>query len=171
MPTQPIEYCYWVSPNQLLAGEYPRTLEDKASRKKIGDLVRAGVRAFIDLTEESEGLLPYAHLLDQYKGHGVTHQRFPIQDVSAPKSKAATKATLNAIDRHIQDSRIVYVHCWGGVGRTGVIVGCWLARHGYPGESALARLQELWQQCPKSAYRVSPETMAQKQYVAMWRED
>ena len=23
----------------------------------------------------------------------------------------------------------VYVHCWGGVGRTGTVVGCWLVRH------------------------------------------
>ncbi|MFZ5949388.1 MAG: fused DSP-PTPase phosphatase/NAD kinase-like protein [Candidatus Rifleibacteriota bacterium] len=24
----------------------------------------------------------------------------------------------------------VYVHCWGGLGRTGVVVGCWSRRHG-----------------------------------------
>jgi len=60
------------------------------------------------------------------------------------------------------------VLCWGGVGRTGVIVGCWSARHG--GQPALARLRELWKQCPKSQNRGSPETAAQEKYVAGWRE-
>ncbi len=27
----------------------------------------------------------------------------------------------------------VYVHCWGGNGRTGAVVGCRLRRHGYAG--------------------------------------
>ena len=28
------------------------------------------------------------------------------------------------------DGRKVYVHCWGGVGRTGTVVGCYLVRQG-----------------------------------------
>ena len=32
----------------------------------------------------------------------------------------------------------VYVHCWGGIGRTGTVVGCWLVRHGMTGDEALA---------------------------------
>lgn len=27
----------------------------------------------------------------------------------------------------------VYVHCYGGIGRTGTVVGCWLVRHGLSG--------------------------------------
>lgn len=165
----PIENCYWVSPGSLLAGEYPRTPDERESRQKIGALIGAGVRAFIDLTEVTDDLLPYALFLNEHKDLKISHQRFPIEDVSIPESKTAT-AVLDAIDSHIRIGRIVYVHCWGGVGRTGVIVGCWLSRHGYHGEAALARLGALWQKCPKSARKTSPETEIQKQFITNWTE-
>ena len=85
-------------------------------------------------------------------------------------SPALTKDILNTIDDHINRGRIVYVHCWGGVGRTGTIVGCWLARRGYEGHAALSTLQELWRQCPKSVHRNSPETEEQRQYILNWKE-
>ena len=88
----------------------------------------------------------------------------------SPKSSKVTVAILDAIDYHIEQGHIVYLHCWGGVGRTGVIVGCWLARHGYKGQAALDRLQNLWRKCPKSAYRNSPETREQEQYILRWEE-
>lgn len=166
---RPIEHCYWVSPGSLLAGEYPRTPDERESRQKIGALIGAGVSAFIDLTEATEGLLPYAQFLDEHKDREITHQRFPIEDVSTPAPRLAA-AVLDAIDGHLLTGRIVYVHCWGGVGRTGVIVGCWLSRHGYHGEAALARLDELWQKCPKSAHKPSPETDSQRQFITNWTE-
>ena len=160
---RPIENCYWVVPGRLLAGEYPRTREEASSRDKIDALSCAGVTAFIDLTEEDEGLLPYAHLLQ-----AASHQRFRVPDGSVPGSVEVTASILDAIDEHIQSGRMVYLHCWGGVGRTGVIVGCWLARHGYQGDAALSRLRELWRQCSNSARKASPETIQQAQYIVDW---
>jgi hypothetical protein len=161
---------YWVVENRFLAGEYPRNFDEETSRHKIDTLVKMGVDAFIDLTEASDGLKPYAHLLGVYESQGVSHQSFPIKDLSVPDSRETTTSILDAIDGHIQQKRIVYVHCWGGVGRTGVIVGCWLVRHGHRGPSALARLHELWQQSGKSAFRKSPETHEQEQYIIAWEE-
>ena len=167
---RPITNCYWVQSAHFLAGEYPRTLDDVTSQEKLDALVHAGVRAFIDLTEETEGLLPYAPLLAKCGATGVSHERFPVPDLSLPPSRELTASILDAIDRHIADNRVVYVHCWGGVGRTGVVVGCWLARHGHRGQSALTRLRHLWRQCPKSARKASPETREQAQYVMDWVE-
>ena len=165
MTSQPIKQCYWVVPGKFLAGEYPGDRDKTASILKIGSLIKAGVSAFIDLTEENEGLRPYNELIGS-----ASHQRFPIRDVSIPKSSKVTVAILDAIDNHIEQGHIVYLHCWGGVGRTGVIVGCWLARHGYKGQAALDRLHNLWRKCPKSAYRNSPETREQEQYILRWEE-
>jgi hypothetical protein len=164
IPT-PIYHSYWVLPNQFLAGEYPRDLDEHTSQDKIAALIQAGVRAFIDLTGDDDGLLPYSQLLEAHTPNGVTYQRFPIRDLSIPHSAEYTHAILDTIDAQLEQGRTVYVHCWGGVGRTGVIVGCWLARHGYAGQASLDRLHELWRQCPKSAYRQSPETRQQEQYV------
>lgn len=160
----PIENCYWVLPGKLLAGEYPRNIDKESSQEKINALLHSQITIFIDLTEENEGLKPYSGLLTG----SVSYYRFPVQDVSIPESTIATTAILNAIDHHIAKGQVIYVHCWGGVGRTGLIVGCWLARHGLGGELALMRLRELWRQCPKSRFKKSPETSAQEQYILNW---
>ena len=162
---KPIDNCYWVVPGKFLAGEYPRNIDEESSRIKIDKLVSAGVTAFIDLTEEHENLSAYTGLLK-----AASHQRFPIRDVSVPDSRHTTIAILDAIDQHQKQDRMVYLHCWGGVGRTGVIVGCWLARHGCAGEFALTQLREIWRQCPKSTSRKSPETEEQERYILQWRE-
>jgi protein tyrosine phosphatase len=59
------------------------------------------------------------------------------------------------------------VHCWGGVGRTGTVVGCWLVRHGLAGGDALARVEALRATTPK-ANRPSPETDTQRDLVRGW---
>ena len=165
MTERPIEYCYWVVPGELLAGEYPRNIDAASSLLKIKALLGAGVSAFIDLTEENDGLSPYSSMIG-----AASYQRFPVKDVSLPRSAGETVAILDAIDYHIGQGHIVYVHCWGGIGRTGTIIGCWLARHGCGGRPALDRLKELWKQCPKSADRESPETGEQEQYILNWDE-
>lgn len=164
MPEKPFPQCYWVVPGALLAGEYPRHYVQDHSARKIKSLEDAGIGAFIDLTEVDE-LFPYADLLQS-----ASHQRFPIRDLSVPPSPAQTIATLDAIDGAIESGRTAYVHCWGGIGRTGVIMGCWLARHGEPGPAALARLQELWMHCSKWPSHESPQTRAQRDYVLNWNE-
>ena len=161
---RPIEMCYWVVPGKLLAGEYPRNLDEPSSMEKLARLTDAGVSTFIDLTEEDEGLKPYAHLLN-----GPSHERFAVRDQRVPATDELTKAALDAIDRHLEAGETVYVHCWGGVGRTGTIIGCWLSRHHKPGPAALDRLTELWQSNPKSGWKPrSPENAEQERYVREW---
>ena len=150
MTERPIENCYWVVPGKVLAGEYPRDLNNAVS--KLARLTGAGVTTFIDLTDDRE-LKPYARLLEGQ----ASHRRFPIRDMSTPHSPELTSAALDAIDDHIRNGEgVAYVHCWGGTGRTGTIVGCWLVRHGRTGEAALARLAELWKTNPKSSRRPVP---------------
>ena len=161
----PFSASYWVIPGRLLAGQYPAAFDDASTRDKLARLADAGVNAYIDLTQPGEQL-PYAHLLPD----GATHQRFPIQDLGVPQSHARMTAILDAIDAGLQRGAVIYIHCYAGVGRTGTAVGCYLARRGAPGEPALAALADLWQNCATSAYRQSPETRQQRQYILDWRE-
>ena len=164
----PINESYWVVPGKLLAGEYPRSYFDRESPAKLAKFAEVGVTSFIDLTGEYE-LSTYDEWLNP---ETQTHQRFPIRDADVPRSKEFTKEILDAIDADIEAGKTVYVHCFGGIGRTGTIVGCWLARHpevAGPG-SALERLNKLWSQCSKSAYTHSPETPAQADYVREWED-
>ena len=58
-----------------------------------------------------------------------------------------TEGQLIRILDDIDDARAsggtAYVHCWGGVGRTGTVIGCWLVRHGLDRGDAVATIAAL----------------------------
>lgn len=135
----PHEQSFWVLPDLFLAGNYPGDKTEASALKKLGPILDSGVHVFIDLTESGE-LNPYAHLLPE----GVRHIRFPIRDVSVPGAGCEMAAILDCIDAELERANLVYVHCWGGHGRTGTVVGCWLRRHGRGQQEAIHELQRLW---------------------------
>jgi protein-tyrosine phosphatase len=95
--------------------------------------------------------------------------RRPVNDMDVP-SLPEMKEILDDIDAAIAAGRAVYVHCWGGLGRTGTVVGCWLARHGIArGKSALKKLREL-RGGAANAVHDSPQTATQKVMVMKWRK-
>lgn len=71
---------------------------------------------------------------------------------------------LDTLDSAMESGHTVYLHCHGGRGRTGTVVGCWLVRHGRTGEQALARIAEL------RGDHESPETREQRAFVLNWKE-
>jgi protein-tyrosine phosphatase len=74
---------------------------------------------------------------------------------------------LDDIDEARETGATVYVHCWGGVGRTGTVIGCWLVRHGLDGGDAIERIAELRREIPGA--RPSPETPGQIALVKNWK--
>ena len=82
------------------------------------------------------------------------------------------RAILDAIHHALSENKIVYLHCWGGRGRTGTVAGCALRElHGLDGGAALRLLSERWQACAKSAHSESPETEEQRDFVRSFAVD
>lgn len=156
---KPILNSYCVIPDKIYAGEYAGDLNNP--QKKVSRLEMFGITHIIDLTEEGE-LKPYRHLLDSY----IEHRRFPIKDVSIPKGYDEVYNLLEYIENIIaEEDNKVYIHCWGGVGRTGTIVACLYEYFGEYYDQAISHLRQSFKDCPKSQWRETPETKEQLEFV------
>ena len=167
----PIIESYWVEENLFLAGEYPGSYNPEDARRRLDAFLESGIRTFIDLTQPHE-LVPYEPVLKEQAriyGYMAVYHRFAIRDHGVPSVQTMT-LILDTIDSAVQSGSPVYVHCWGGVGRTGTVVGCYLVRHGMSPKKALERVNALYMTRPHDYFLVrSPETEEQADFVRNWR--
>jgi len=167
-----------VIPGLFLAGEFPGVKEPSEAQKKIKSLYDAGIRHVINLMEPDEPdhsgkpFMPYENILtdlEKREYDKASSVRYPIRDLGIPFPDQMVKI-LDAIDEAIDNRKPVYVHCWGGVGRTGTVVGCYLIRHGMAnGGNVLDVISHLRKDDPK-ADRTSPETEEQIEFIRSWHQ-
>lgn len=159
--SRPLHQSYYVG-GKLFAGEYPGDKCGELAEAKLKRMHHFGVRHFIDLTEEGE-LRPYHQLLPG----DTTYLRFPIKDVDVPESVEAVHQLIDKIEYMSLQGGYSYIHCWGGVGRTGTIVACYEARQMKEPTlgNALTAMRNRFNNMPKSSHRKSPETQAQVDFV------
>jgi len=171
----PFPNSYWLPGAQLLAGEYPGGKTHDAARRKLGALLDAGVTHWVDLTETVDPLAPYDEVLSALafeRGVEVTYARLSIPDMSVPEEERMIEI-LDSIDESLGVGGTVYVHCWGGIGRTGTTVGCWLVRQGLEPEDALEEVQRLYDTMSEEKRFMnpqSPQTREQRDFVREWEE-
>lgn len=152
-------------------GAYPGHFERTQAVARVNALCQAGITCFIDLTEERDGLYPYMTLVLEVSnvGKAPVYLRFPIRDMSVPATPADLLPVLDALDDAVAAGHSVYLHCWGGIGRTGMVAGCYLVRHGLTGELALKELNRAFAETPLGREgRESPETDLQRRFVLEW---
>jgi hypothetical protein len=161
---RPLPNTYWVVPSRVLAGEYPGALDETEARLRLARLHEAGINSFIDLTEDGE-LPPYRHLLPAQS----EYLRSAIVDTYVPNNVSQTREVLAAMGTAMAQGRGVYVHCRAGIGRTGLIIGCFLAEQEANGRSALKILNRLWRQSGRAAtWPQIPQTAEQADYIRRW---
>jgi hypothetical protein len=161
---RPFPNSYWVLPGQLLAGEHPAVTDRAESRDRVGRLRLAGLNSYIDLTEPGEQP-EYRHLLEKR----AEYVRSSIVDSSVPGNVAQTLELMRLIHTALASKRGVYVHCRAGIGRTGLVVGCYLAEQEGSGDAALDRLNLLWRQSARAqSWPRVPQTSEQADYIRSW---
>lgn len=143
--------------DRLIAGRHPSALGSENAGAEVRQLAKAGVTLFVDLTQAGE-LEGYASLVEP----PARYVNRPILDFSIP-TRQGLVATLDEIDAELEAGGIVYVHCWAGCGRTGVVVGSWLVRHGASADDALRVIAE-------ARGRGCPQTLEQRLFVLDWVE-
>lgn len=170
--SNPIENSYWVIPDILLAGEHPGDPGDEGTRNSLRRLLVSGVSQFIDLTTRGE-LPSYETLLNEEAGSlGVdaVYSNHPVRRQGIPRSPVQTGAIIREIDAAAADGMTTYLHGAAGVGRVGLVVGCFLVESGLSGHRALNKLQILYSAMEKSAWEPDiPETEQQSEYVRDWQ--
>ena len=176
----PIKNSYSVHKDlNIFAGEYPGAKDMNECRMKVQDVFCwSNIKYFYDLTCEGE-LTPYAHFLEGKK----CYFRFPIPDCGVPANTAIVARLCQEIiyrgENGTKPYDGIYIHCWGGVGRTGTIVACLYAylmkNQGMSVEEiyskSMQQLQASFSKCPKSKFRVSPENNMQREFVQKFIEN
>jgi protein tyrosine phosphatase len=161
---RPLPNTYWVLPGRLLAGEYPGAVDEIQARVRLKRFDDAGIHNFLDLTEEGE-LPAYRQLLPAH----AQYLRCAIVDTCVPNNVAQTQRAILAINSALGRDRGVYVHCRAGIGRTGLIIGCFLAEAESSGKKGLKSLNRLWRQSERSdTWPEVPQTAEQADYIRRW---
>ena len=168
----PTPYSYWVLPGSFLAGAYPGGHDQIQTRLNMTAFLMAGFDTFFDLTTGHELPSYQPILLEEASliGRQVTHHRFSISDFGIPTHENML-GILDSIDQILAEGHRLYLHCWGGIGRTGTTVGCYFVRHGLTGKEALEKLARLYETSLQSRYHPhSPESSAQVDFILNWHE-
>ena len=144
---------YWLIPGKILCGEYPHDIDD------ITELTDS----FIDLVKYGRYGSIYKSQLDS----NINYRNFPITDHSIP-SKIFCKQIIKYIENELKNKKTIYIHCYGGHGRTGIIAAI-LLKHIQSNISGIEALEVI---SHLHCYRndggcniQAPETKEQMNYV------
>ena len=149
--------------------EYPSSEIAAECERKLLRFLDASITRYIDLTQPDElhTYEPQLIKLAETKGIHVEHLRFPIEDLGIP-SQTTMSNILDSIEQGNIAKKKTYVHCYGGIGRTGTVVGCFLVRQGMTVEQALETIANL-RSSVSDWWGPSPETSEQRNFILNWK--
>ena len=175
MPT-PFPQSFWMRDGILCAGSYPGDKIASVRDDKLRGLLDCGIQLVLTLMEASEKswggrpFEPYESRLRDFaveRGMAIECIRLPIKDASAP-TRPTMKRILDTIDASVEKQIPVYLHCWGGHGRTSTVAACYLIRHSSSPQEAIAQVQQWRAPLPKNHY---PFEGDQERFVLTWDGD
>ena len=160
---KPTGYSYRVDLN-VWAGEYPVwDWDDSIGRMQIQLFTDFGINFFIDLTESGE-MPPYA----QFLSPSIERYRLHIPNRGTPAAVEDVVRLFQVIECTLSDKPFtnIYIHCLGGVGRTGTIVACYyIYFKQMAADEALAEMRLMFSSHERANWISAPETEAQIDFI------
>lgn len=186
----PTDESNWVLPGRLMVGAFPGVPEDDENDRVLSSILGVGVTTFVCLQREYDprateqqwrsgvSLRPYFEKAveiaawmdrnddDVYKRQ-LSFIHFGIEDCSVGEDHAVTNFAVELAERLRSTNEIIYLHCWGGHGRTGTIV-CLLLHllYGLDDRSAFLRCQLVHDTRRIPIAVGSPQTQRQRDQVS-----
>lgn len=184
----------WVIPGVLLVGAYPATQDDEETIDLITSILKLGVTKFVCLQQEyrefgvtkhmwktGQALRPYFEDVREIVKAKASHYQlegfeivseenlsfvhFPIKDCGITDDSGVLDLAKRLV-KCISEGEIIYLHCWGGHGRTGTVVCIMLyLMYGLDPKEAMKRCQRVHdiRRCPVVVG--SPQTQPQRDQV------
>jgi hypothetical protein len=142
----------WLIPEKLAKSYIPDSAD-------ILEWHSAGIRSVVNLLEEY-----YDDVTQQELRHGFAVLHSPIPDMCAPPLDQL-QMIVQWIDQEIGAGRKVLVHCFAGIGRTGIILAAYLMHTGVPMHDALRKILSVGSE---------PQTREQRDILedfAIWQKE
>lgn len=184
----------WVIPGKLLVGAYPASQSDDETFDLITSILKHGVSKFVCLQEEyrehgvteamwrsGNALRPYFEdvkniVRDKYEYEvlneypiididNLSFIHFPIRDCGITDDSRVLELAKTLVQA-LKDEEIIYLHCWGGHGRTGTVVCIMLHLiYGLDATKSMARCQSVHDLRRWPVAVGSPQTQTQRDQV------
>ena len=120
----------------------------------LADLYGRGIRCLVSLTDRAEDLGPHC------RAAGLNWHYYPIADFGIPHSIDSFDNLITAIIDSMNRDQPVCVHCFAGVGRTGLVLCCTVGRYlQLPAAQAIVRVRKI---------RSALETREQESFVRLY---
>jgi atypical dual specificity phosphatase len=133
-PTHPdLPDLTWVIPGEVAAMSRPGSGVGLA--RELQALRELGLKRILTLAERPLGVglgrLPFSKL-----------HHLPIEDFSAPP-QGVLEWAVEFIDEARRDGEPILVHCYMGLGRTGMVLACYFVHEGRTAEEAIEHIRDL----------------------------
>lgn len=171
----PFERSWWIEPGKILGGRYPG-LEEELSEEMLTSLLSMGIRVMLNLQEPHElgrNVKPFADYqplmtsLAQQRGTQVAFHRVPMPDMGIPSTQRMQEIQ-GILKACMAESKTLYVHCWGGHGRTSTVAGCWHVSQGKSPEEALRLIRAARAHSQYLSDIRVPQSPSQEEFIANW---